>query len=75
MNSSFAEASTCTVKYFNGMNVIRLINRPVHAYIYIHAHKYIYSCSYIYIYIYIYIHTVSAKNIYTHFNERKRYVV
>ena len=30
---------------------------------------------YIYIYIYIYIYTGSAKKMYTHFNERKLYVV
>jgi len=37
MNSSVTEASTCTMKYFNGLNDIRLISRPIHAPIYIYT--------------------------------------
>jgi len=41
MNSSVAEASTCTMKYCSGMNDIRLISRPIHAHIYIYIYIYI----------------------------------
>jgi len=40
MNSSVTEASTCTMKYFNGLNDIRLISRPIHAPIYKHPLNY-----------------------------------
>ena len=43
------------------------------AYARTHAHTHTHTHTYIYIYIYIY--TGSAKKMYTHFNERKRYAV